>query len=167
MMSAKFTTRSELELFKALQKYGRISYDLLAQKTLLPKTTIQYAYQRLKKKRLFKLNAIPQLAHFSELPLALLSFTDLHPIRLKKLKQIYIQQEEVRILLTTHERVFMMLMHESEDQLDELISAIAEKAQAKPALCMISPTIAKLDLTIQDNVLDAMCTVLKGRTKRN
>ena len=156
MKPAKFNSSSEIELFKALQRYGRLSHEKLAQKTGVPKSTIQYANKRIQKRGFFDIKAMPKLEDFPELPLALVSFNNLHPIRLKTLKKVYLKKEEVRVLFTDNEKVFMILMHKSKEKLAELIFEIMEKAQAKPDLHMLSPVVEKMDLTIPDNILEAL-----------
>ena len=163
MTTTKFTAPSDLTLFKALQKFGRISQTKLAKKTGLPKTTTQYAWERLAARPFYYLKAIPKLDQFPELPLALVSFADLHPIKLRKLKQAYPRKSEVRVFITNGNEVFMLLMHTSKDRLAELIYEIMKKAQAKPSLHILSPTIHKLDLTIPDKILDAVYPVQKKK----
>jgi len=130
--STKFTTKSELALFKALQNYGKLSSQLLAKKTKLLRSTIQYAYDRLKERDFFETKAIPKLERFPELPIALISFDNLHPIRLRKLQKIYLKKEEIRVFIINSEQIFIIIMHSSKDRLHELIYEITEKAQAKP-----------------------------------
>ena len=60
----------------------------------------------------------------------------------------------------------MILMDSSKDRLAELIFEIMEKAQARPILHILSPSIAKLDLTIPDKILDKLYPDLQDRSKK-
>lgn len=166
MFSAKFNSQTDIDLFKALQKFGKLSHKKLAKKINLPKTTVQYAYDRLKERKFYDIKAIPRLDRFPELPIAVLSFTDLHPIKLRTLKNTYNKKEEVRALIINSKDILIILMHTNKDRLTELIFEIMGKAQARPTLHILSPTIAKLDLTIPDKILDAISPDLQDRTKR-
>ena len=161
-MSLKFTARSDIKLFKALQRYGRYSYEKLSRETSLPKTTIQYAYNRLRKRKFFDIIAIPRMEDFPELPFAAIAFTNVQPQILKALRKKYIKRVEVRALATSDDTVAFALMHESKEQLYELIFEITEKVQAKPVLNMRSPIIHKMDLAIPDEVLDKLYVKTKS-----
>jgi len=156
MNQKKFATFSEIELFKALQKYGKLSQKKLAKKAGLPKTTIQYALERLQERDFLETKVNPKLQKFPELPLALISFSDLHPIKLRQLKKSYINKEEVRAFISNNKELLIILMHTSKDRLVELIIEIMEKARAKLNLHILSPSIEKFDLTIPDKILEAM-----------
>ena len=156
MSTTKFTAKTGVEVYKALQKYGKLSYEKLAEKTALPKTTIQYAYERLQKRDFFEVIAVPKLEKFPELPFAFIGFDDVHPIRLQKLKETYADTKEVRAFITNNDKVLMILMGESKDRVAELIFEIMEMAQAKIMLHMLSPMIDKFDLTIPDEIIDTL-----------
>ena len=161
----KFKVESDLKLFKALQKHGKLSHDKLSKKTKLKKTTIQYAYKRLVERNFFKTIITPKLENFPELPLAIISFSDLHPIKLKLLQNSYTNKEETRVFITNGNDVFLILMDSKKEKLAELIFEIMEKAQAKPNNHMLSPIIHKLDLTIPDKILDELYDGIKSRRK--
>jgi DNA-binding Lrp family transcriptional regulator len=166
MFPIKFTSQSDIELFKALQKFGKLSHKKLAKKTRMPKTTVQYAYDRLQERKFYDIKALPRLDQFPELPIAFLSFTNLHPIKLRTLKNIYSKKEEVRVLIINAKDILIILMHSSKDRLTELIFEIMEKAQARPTLHILSPIIAKLDLTIPDKILDAIYPGLPDKKRK-
>ena len=166
MVLSKFTTCSELELFKALQKYGKLSRKKLSKKTKLNTSTIQYIYERLTERNFFESKTTPKLDQFPELPLALISFSNLHPIKLRILKKTYLNKDEVRAFITNGKEVFIILMHTNKDRLSELAFEIMEKAQANFGLHILSPTISKLDLTIPDKILDEIYPDLMDRRKR-
>ena len=165
-MSKKFTTQSELDLFKALQKFGKLSHEKLAKKTKLFISTIHYAFERIKEKKFFQIKAIPNLGQFPELPIAFISFKNIHPIKLRILKKTYLNKDEVRAFITNGKEVFIILMHTNKDRLSELAFEIMEKAQANFGLHILSPTISKLDLTIPDKILDEIYPDLMDRRKR-
>ena len=76
-------------MFQALQKNAKLSQQKLSKITGFPRTTIQYANERLQKRDFYDIKAIPKLEAFPELPTALLCFENLHPIKLKNLKKSY------------------------------------------------------------------------------
>jgi hypothetical protein len=165
-MTIKFSTQSDLELFKALQRLGKLSFKKLSKTTSMPKTTIQYAYRRIKEREFFKTKTLPILEKFPELPLALISFSYLNPLKLKILKDSFIKREEVRLLISNDSEIIMMLMDSSKDKLAESVYEIMKKAQAKPSLHILSPNIGKLDLSIPDKILDKLYTGLRGKIKK-
>ena len=165
-MPIKFSALSDIKLFKALQRHGRDSYEKLSKETSLPKTTIQYAFNRLMERKFFDIIAIPRIEDFPELPYALLAFTDIQPKVLKALRKKYIKRVEVRAFATIDDTVVFALMHESKEKLYELIFEITENAKVKPVLNMRFPIIEKLDIAIPDGVLDKLYSKKKAENHR-
>ena len=61
----KFKLKSELELFKALQKYGKLSNEALSKKTGISATTIQSIFRRIEDREFYHIRAVPKLEKFS------------------------------------------------------------------------------------------------------
>jgi hypothetical protein len=96
----KFKLKSELDVYKALQKYGKLSDRSLSKKTGISPTTIQTIYKRIRKRKFFDVKACPDIPQFSEIPIAFLGFTGIHPVRLKHLKESDTFKNQMRIVTT-------------------------------------------------------------------
>ena len=162
----KFKLKSELELFKALQKYGKPSNEILSERIGIPATTIQSIYNRLKKRKFYSIKAVPKLEMFPELPLAVIGFSNVHPVRLKRLKEKSIAMEQIRMMILNEKEVLLFLVDETRDRLTKLIFEIMELLQARPAMHIITPTIAKLEITIPDIVLDKVYGNLPDKRRK-
>ncbi len=162
----KFKLQSELELFKALQIFGKLSNESLSKKTGISPTTIQSIYKRIKKRKFFNIKAVPKLEMFPELPLAVLGFTDIHPVKWKQLKEKSLENESIRILLHSEREFLIILMAESSAGLTKLIFEIMEMLKARPTLHILSPEISKLDVTIPEKVLNAVYKGLPDKRRK-
>ena len=161
----KFKTKSDLEVFKALQGNGRLSQRALAKKTGMPPTTAQGAFERLQERGFYRVQAVPDVAKFPEVAVGVLSFSELHPNRVRELERLYTGREEVRTLLTNSGDVVMILMESSRDRLAELMFEIMKVAKARPGLHILSPGISKMEVGIPAGILDEVYPELSG-TKR-
>lgn len=162
----KFHLKSELELFKALQKYGKLSNEILSKKTGIPATTIQSIYGRIEGRDFYSIKAIPKLEEFPEVPAAFIGFSDIHPVRLKQLQENYSKKEQVRVMILDNKEVFLFLMDENRNKLTELIFEIMKLLQVRPTLHIITPSIAKLDMTIPDKILDKVYSGLPDKRRK-
>lgn len=162
----KFKLKSELDLFKALQKYGKPSNEILSGKIGISATTIQSIYNRIKKRKFYSIKAIPKLEMFSEVPMAVIGFSGVHPIKLKQLKEKCSAMEQIRVMILNEKEVLFFLVDETRDKLTRLIFEIMELLQARPTLHIIAPAIAKLDTTIPDRILDRVYSNLPDKRRK-
>ena len=162
----KFKLESELELFKALQKYGKLSNDALSEKTGIPATTIQHIYNRIEKRKFYDVKAVPKLEEFSEVPMAFIGFPDVHPVRLKQLKEKYLATEQVLCMVSNGKEVLLILTDGDKNRLTELIFEIMGLLQSRPTLHIVTPSILKFDITIPDNVLDKVYAGLPDKRRK-
>lgn len=162
----KFKLKSELELFKALQLFGKLSNEKLAKKIKIPPTTIQSIYNRLEKRKFYEIKAIPKLEQFTEIPMAFIGFSNLHPVKLKQLKEKSEGKEQIRALIYSEKEALLFLVDKNKDRLTELIFEIMELLQSRPTLHIITPSIVKLDITIPGNVLDTVYANLPDKRRK-
>ena len=162
----KFQFQSELELFKALQKYGKHSNNALSEKTGIPATTIQSVSSRIEDRKFYRIQAVPDMGAFSEIPMAFLGFSDVHPVRLEQLIDKYRDTEQVRSLVHGKKELFLFLMDANRTRLTELIFEMMGLLQSRPTMHIITPSIAKLDITIPDRVLDTVYADLPDKRRK-
>lgn len=162
----KFKLKSELELFKSLQLFGKLSNEKLAKKTKIPPTTIQSIYNRLEKRKFYEIKAVPKLEQFIEIPMAFIGFSNLHPVKLKQLKEKSEGKEQIRALVHSEREALLFLMDESKDTLTELIFEIMELLQSRPTLHIITPSIARLNITIPGKVLEKVYGNLPDKRRK-
>ena len=162
----KFKLKSELDLFKALQKYGKPSNEALSEKTGISPTTIQSIYNRIEERDFYDIKAVPKLKEFSEVPMAFIGFLDIHPVRLRQLKEKSLERKQFRGFIHNDKEVLLFLMDEDRDKLTKLIFDIMELLQARPILHIIAPSIAKLDTTVPDKVLDKVYADLPDKRRK-
>lgn len=162
-----FRLKSELEVFKALQKYGKLSNEALSGKTGIPATTIQKIYDRIGSRDFYEIKAVPKLEKFPEVPMALIGFSNVHPVKLRQLKEKYAKREQARAVIHSDKEILLFLMDESRDRLTELVFEIMEQLQARPTLHIISPSIAKLDISVPDRALDKAYSGLPDKRRKN
>ena len=162
----KFKLKSELELFKALQKYGKLSNESLSKKTGISATTIQHIYNRIEKRNFYEIKAVPKLQNFLEIPMAFIGFSNIHPVRLRQLKEKSLEKEQIRALIQNDKEAFLFLVDENKDRLTELIFEIMEMLQSRPTMHIITPSITKLDVTIPDKVLDKVYSDLPDKRRK-
>ena len=162
----KFKLKSELELFKALQKYGKLSNEILSKKTGIPATTIQSIYNRIEERDFYEIKAVPKLEEFPEVPVAFIGFSDVHPVKLRNLKDKYVSREQFRAFIHSDKELLLFLMDESRNRLTELIFEIMGLLQSRPTLHIVTPSILKFDITIPDNVLDKVYAGLPDKRRK-
>ena len=162
----KFKLKSELELFKALQKFGKLSNEALSEKTGISATTIQSIFGRIEERDFYDIQAVPKLKEFPEMPMAFIGFSDVHPVRLRKLKEKSLSREQFRAFIHSDKELLLFLMDGNKDRLTELIFEIMKKLQARPTLHIITPSIAKLDPTVPDPVLEEVYSGLPDKRRK-
>ena len=159
----KFKVKSDLILFEMLQKFGKISNRKLSKVAKLPTSTIEYAYNRLKKRDFYDIKAIPRLDLFPEVPMTILGFPDIDSNKLRKLRKKYLKRKQVRLFLYGQKQVVLFLMSSDKDKLTNLIFEIMEDIKDKPCIHLIAPRILKFDLTIPNMILEKVYSRLPDR----
>lgn len=162
----KFKLKSELELFKALQRFGKLSNDALSEKTGISATTIQSIFGRIEERDFYGIQAVPRLEEFSEVPMAFIGFSDVHPVRLRQLKEKSLSREQFRAFIHSGKELLLFLMDKNRDRLTELIFETMKVLQARPSLHIITPSIAKMEITIPDKVLEEVFSGLPDKRRK-
>ena len=160
---AKFKVKSDLSLFKAIQRNGRLSELALAQQTNISATTVHYAMQRLKQRDFFNIRAVPRLDMFQEIPLAIIGFANVHPMKLQELKERYIDIAEIVQFFHSEKDVVLFVMDVRKAELTKKLFDIIECIQEKPCIYITSPKIARCYLSIPDHILDGVYADLPER----
>lgn len=152
----KFRVKADLVVFEALQQYGKMSEEGIARQSSIPATTVHYAVDRIKARRFFEIKAVPQLERFSEVPMAVIGFTSVHPVKLGQLKEKLAQVAEVVQLFHTDRDVVLFVMGSSMESLTRRLHDIMKYVDEEPCIYMTSPIIAKYNVTIPDKVLESV-----------
>lgn len=159
----KFKVKAELALYEALQKDGRLSEDKIAKKTGISSTTVHYALDRIRGRDFFKVMAVPDLEKFSEIPMAIIGFSNVHPVKIKELREKYAKKSEVTQFFHGEKEAVIFLMDSSAGALTEKLFGIMDIAQEKPSIYITSPVVAKYCATIPDKVLEGVYGDLPDR----
>lgn len=163
MAVSKFRVMADLEIFKAIQKDGRLSEKAIAKQVNISPTTVHYAMQRLKKRDFFEIKAVPKLERFSEIPSAIIGFSNVHPVKIRELEEKCAGMPEVVQFFHSENDVEMFIMDSSAEALAKKLYAIADMMQEKPSIYMTSPVVAKYNPSIPDKILDAVYKGLPDR----
>lgn len=166
MDSEKFKVKSELDVFKLLQKNGRLSSRELARKTGTSPTAIKSVSKRMEARDFYQIRAVPRLEKFPEVPMAFIAFPDVHPVKLRQLKEQYSQRAEILGLVSNDKEVLLILADGDKDRQTELIFEIMGFLQCQPTLHIVKPSIEKFDITIPDKVLDKVYSDLPDRRRK-
>jgi DNA-binding Lrp family transcriptional regulator len=159
----KFKVKADLALFEAIQKDGRLSEEGIAKETGISSTTVHYAMERIKERNFFAVKAVPLLEKFSEIPMAVIGFANIHPLKINELKQKYAVKHEVMQFLHSEKDVIMLVTDVSMDSLTKKLFDIMAIADEKPSIYITSPMIAKCNITIPDKVLESVYPDLPDR----
>ena len=160
--SDKFRVKADLALFQAIQKNGRLSEERIAKTTNIPSTTVHYAMKRIKKRDFFDIRAVPRLERFQEIPMAVIGFSNVHPLKIKELQRDYAGAEVVQFFHSEKDAV-LVVMDVRMASLTEKLFDIMERVGEKPCIYITSPTIAKCYSSIPDHVLEGVYAGLPGR----
>ena len=161
--SVKFKVKADLALFEAIQKDGRLSEEAIAQKTGIPATTVHYAMDRIRQRDFFEIRAVPMLERFSEIPMAVIGFTNVHPMKINELKNKYASKQEIMQFYHSEKDILMMVTDASMDSLTKKLFDIMDIAEEKPSIYITLPTIAKCSISIPDKVLESIYSDLPDR----
>ena len=159
----KFEVKADLVLFEVLQKEGRASEEKIAKQTHIPPTSVHRAKKRLTQRDFFRIQAIPMLERFGEIPMAIIGFSNVHPLKIKELLQQYAKKATVVQFFHSEKDVVMLVMEKSMETLKKRLFEIMEQVEEKPSLYMTTPIVAKSSPTIPDQVLEAVYADLPDR----
>ena len=159
----KFKVQSELSLFDALQRHGRLPVDALSRHASLARTASYYGAKRLSERGLFDFRAMPRLSQFTEVPMLLLGFDNLKTSTLEAFAASASDIESIRMLVIGKKAAFVFVMGQSPTQLNDLSISMTQRLGQPPRLSVLSPRIAKLDLTIPAPVLKSIYAHLPDR----
>ena len=157
-----FKVKAELALYEALQRDGRLSEVKLAEETGISPTTVHYALDRIRSREIFKVQAVPVLEKFS-VPMAIIGFSNVHPVKIKELEEKYAGKPEVVQLYHSEKDVVMILMDADNDKLTKKLFAVMELVGEKPSVYMTAPKVAKFSAAIPEKVLEAVFSELPDR----
>jgi len=132
----------------------------LQKKINIPATTVHYAMERIRKRKFFKIKAVPMLEKFREIPMAVIGFSDVHPVKIEELKEKFAKKEEVVQFIHSEKDVMFYVMDTSQDALTKTLFGIMKQLDEKPSIYITSPSIAKFEVTIPDKVLEAVYSEL-------
>ncbi len=164
--STKFRVKADLALFQAIQQNGRLSEQSIASKTNIPSTTIHYAMKRIRQRDFFEIKAVPKLQRFQEIPMAVVGFSDVHPLKIQELRNQYANKPEVVQFFHSDKDVLLLVMDARTTVLTEKLVNMMELVAEKPCLYITSPRIVKYHAAIPDHVLDSIYGDLPDRRMR-
>ena len=159
----KFKVKADLALFEAIQENGKLSEEGIAHRTHIPSTTVHYAMERIRQRDFFRIKAVPMFDRFPEIPMAVICFSDVHPLKIQKLKEKHEDKPEIVQFVHSERDVVMFVMDSSAESLTKRLFDIMEHAGEKPCIYITSPKIVKCGCTIPDKVLDAIYADLPDR----
>jgi len=164
--NTKFRVRSDLALFEAIQKNGRLSEMRIAEITHISPTTVHYAMARIRERDFFRIRAVPCLEKFPDIPKAVMGFSNVHPLKVQGLREKYANMAEVEQFFYAEKDVILFIVDSSMERLTKRLYEIMEFVQEKPCIYMVSPSIAKCECGIPDKVLEAVYADLPDRKTR-
>ena len=119
--------------------------------------------QRIRQRDFFRIKAVPRLEKFHEIPMAVIGFSHVHPLRIHYLRDKYADTPEVIQFLHSDRDVLLYVMDAETHKLSERLYSIMHQIDEKPCLYMQSSSIAKSDLVIPDRILNAVYSHLPDR----
>ncbi len=159
-----FKVKVDLIVFKALQQDGTLSFEKLAEKTRIHPTTVQYAVERLRKRDFYDIKAVPRLDKFQhKIPMAVIGFSDAHPIAIEQLEKNYKEKPEVLFLIRGEKEVILFMMDSSKERLAKKLYDIMRRMSQKPSIYITSPRMAKFVVTVPEKILDKVHAHLPER----
>jgi len=159
-----FKVKVDLMVFKALQQDGTLSFEKLAEKTKIHPTTVQYAVERLRKRDFYDIKAVPRLGKFQQkIPMAIIGFSDAHPIAIEQLEKNYKEKPEALFLIRGEKEVILFMMDSSKERLAKKLYDIMSRMSQKPSIYITSPQMAKFVVTVPEKILDKVHADLPER----
>lgn len=162
--TVKFRVKADLALFEALQRDGKLTEEGISKVCNIPPTTVHYALDRIRKRGFFWIKAVPNLARFPDVPMAIIGFSNVHPVRIREVCDKSYGVAEVVWLFHSERDVVICIMDVSSDSLTQRLYGVMELLGEKPCIYMTSPTVAKFDVTIPDKVLESVYGDLADRS---
>jgi DNA-binding Lrp family transcriptional regulator len=162
----KFKVKTELALYEEIQRNGRLSEESISQRIHIPATTVHYAMERIRDRDFFDIKAMPKLEKFSEIPLGVICFTNVHPVKFQKFRQKFSNMPEIVQFLHDDTDVLLIVMESSTEALTGKLFDIMEHLNEKPCLYITSPKIVKSDMVIPDRILNAVYSDLPSRKSK-
>jgi len=159
----KFRVKADLALFEAIQHDGRLSEEAISQRTKIPATTVHYAMDRIRQRGFFQIKAVPRFENFPEVPMAVIGFSNIHPLKINELCQRYASKQEILQFFHSEKDLMMLVTDTSMDSLTKKLFDIMKMAGEKPSIYITSPVIAKFDTSIPDKVLESAYPDLPDR----
>lgn len=159
----KFKVKNDLTLYEALQQDGRPSEEEIARRTNIPATSVHRAKKRITERDFFRIQAVPLLEKFGEIPMAIIGFSNIHPLRIRELLKRYTKKAETVQFFHSEKDVMMMVMEKSMKALIQRLFDIMEQVEEKPSLYMTSPIVARFAATIPARVLEGVYSDLLDR----
>ena len=161
--SVKFKVQADLALFLAIQKDGKLSHEEIAKQTGIPASTVHYAMERIRRRNFFEIKAVPRLEQFAEIPMAIIGFSHVHPVKIKQLKDGYAKKGEIVQFFHSDKDVVLYVMDTSMEALTQRLFDIMEQLGEKPSIYAPSPVIGKYEVAIPEKVLEGVYGQLPGR----
>ena len=162
-----FKVKVDLIVFKALQQDGVLSFDRLADRTKIHPTTVQYAVERLRKRDFYDMKAAPRLEKFQQkIPMAVIGFSDAHPIAIEQLERKYMEKPEVLSMIRGEKEIILFMMDSSKERLAGILHDIMIRMNQKPSIYITSPQIVKMEAAIPEKILDEVYDDLPDRRVR-
>jgi DNA-binding Lrp family transcriptional regulator len=159
-----FKVMVDLIVYKALQDDGTLSLDGIAHRTGIHPTTVQYAIDRLRKRDFYDVRAVPRLERFQhDVPMAVIGFSDAHPIAIDQLERNYRDKPEVLFMIRGEKEIVLFMMDLSREKLAKKLYSIMGMMSQKPSIYITSPQIAKMGVSIPDKIIDKVYNNLPDR----
>ena len=162
-VAPKFKVKADLAIYKAIQRNGRLSEKAIGKAANISSTTVHYAVTRLRKREFFEIKAVPKLEKFSEIPSAIIGFSNVHPVKIKELEEKCAGMPEVVHFFHSENDVELFVMDSSAEALTKKLFAIMELMHDKPSIYMTSPVVSKYNSSIPDKILDNVYGELPDR----
>ena len=95
--------------------------------------------------------------------MAVIGFSDAHPIAIDQLVKNYMGKDEVLSLIKGEKEVIRFLMDSSKERLAKKLYDIMSRMNQRPSIYITSPQIVKSDVTIPEKILDRIFADLPDR----
>lgn len=161
----KFKVKSDLDMFSILQKNGRLSSQKLAEKAGMGSTAANVCLKRLIDRDFFEIRAVPKLEKFSEIPMAVIGFSELAKGKVDELEQNQKDAEGIVFFLNNKSECLILSVDYEGNELSKRLINLVKVAGKSPSFCLVSPNVKKFNLRIPENVLNRVYSGLPERRK--
>lgn len=159
----RFKYQSELDLFKALQRFSKLPIGALSQYTDISPSTIRSILNRVDYADFCHIGMVPKLEKFPEIPMIFLGFLNVAPERLNTLRQNYTTHENIMWFAHSEQKLFLLVLGKNWSAIEQLKTELTTTLNTKPIFDLPAPTIDKLNLTIPEEILDYLYARLTER----